>query len=154
MRNNIASFGGDPSRITIFGQSAGGVSVDYFTYAYRDDPIIAGVIPMSGTALSMQPNTPEQSEKYWYTAAEELGCDGGSEEDVMECMRTKPAQDLLDAAKKVPFEPSKALMQPVFHPTIDNEVVFSDYEARSEQGKFVKVVRLSSIPFIPFSLST
>ena len=50
VRDNIAAFGGDPSRIVIFGQSAGGASVDYYNYAWKDDPIIAGSILQSGTA--------------------------------------------------------------------------------------------------------
>ncbi|EHL00500.1 putative Acetylcholinesterase 1 [Glarea lozoyensis 74030] len=58
VRDNIENFGGDKSRITIFGQSAGGVSVDLYSYAYSSDPIAAGFIPESGTVFSWGlPNT-------------------------------------------------------------------------------------------------
>ncbi|KAK2865108.1 hypothetical protein FQN49_003900 [Arthroderma sp. PD_2] len=137
VRDNIAGFGGDPSRITIFGQSAGGVAVDYHTYTYANDPIVNSVISMSGTALSMTPNTPEQSQKYWYTLSEALGC--GSSGDTVPCVRSKPATDVLAAVLKVPPEPSKAIPQPVFHPTADEEVVFSNYEERASNGEFAKV---------------
>ncbi|KAL2881438.1 hypothetical protein SGCOL_003003 [Colletotrichum sp. CLE4] len=44
VRDNIAGFGGDPAKITIAGQSSGGVAVDYWSYAYIKDPIINGLI--------------------------------------------------------------------------------------------------------------
>ncbi|KAI9710999.1 MAG: hypothetical protein M1820_002437 [Bogoriella megaspora] len=48
-RDNAASFGGDPKKLTIFGQSFGGVAVDYWSYAYKDDPIVAG-LPTGATS--------------------------------------------------------------------------------------------------------
>ncbi|ODH52885.1 hypothetical protein GX48_01079 [Paracoccidioides brasiliensis] len=140
IRDNIAGFGGDPECITIFGQSAGGVAVDYYSYAYTNDPIVSGLISMAGTALSMKPNTMKQSARYWYTAALALGCGGRG--DVLDCMRSKSPSEILDTVTKVPPEPSKALAQPVFHPTVDNMIVFSDYEALSAQGKFAKLPML------------
>ena len=53
VQQNIEGFGGDPSRITIFGQSAGGASVDYYSFAYTKDPIVNGLIEESGNVLGM-----------------------------------------------------------------------------------------------------
>ncbi|EEP79125.1 predicted protein [Uncinocarpus reesii 1704] len=137
VRDNIAAFGGDPDRITIFGHSAGGVAVDYYTYAWKQDPIVSGVISMAGTALSMAPNTPAESTKYWNAAVTALGCQDSS--DTVACVRSKPFSELSAAVLKVPPEPSKALPQPVFHPTIDEKVVFSNYEELSARGEFARV---------------
>lgn len=43
VHQNIAGFGGDPNRITLFGQSAGGVAVDAYALAHPDDTIVKGV---------------------------------------------------------------------------------------------------------------
>lgn len=51
-RDNIAAFGGDPERIIIWGQSAGSISVDYYSFTYPDDPIAAGMSLDSGTSFS------------------------------------------------------------------------------------------------------
>lgn len=50
LRANVAAFGGDPERMVIWGQNAGGMSVDDYNFTYPDDPIVSGLIMDSGTA--------------------------------------------------------------------------------------------------------
>lgn len=142
VRDNIAAFGGDPARITIMGQSAGGSAVDYYSYAYTKDPIVAGLISHSGTALSFTPNTPAYSATSFASAAASLNCTG-SDDDVLSCMRTKPFDVVLNATAKAKPLPSVALPQPVFHPTVDNITVFGNYSALSSAGAFAKIPYLA-----------
>lgn len=144
VRDNIAEFGGDPSRIVIFGQSAGGASVDYWSFAWKNDPIVSGLIPMSGTSLSFLPNTPEYAQLLWYNVSQTVGC-GGPDDDpaaVLSCVRSKDTSTLLAAADLVPALPTQALTQANFHPTVDNITVFADYEQLSAAGAFAKVPML------------
>ncbi|XP_026739428.1 acetylcholinesterase-like [Trichoplusia ni] len=50
VKNNIEAFGGNPDKITIFGESAGGASVDYHL-TYSQGKLFHQVIMQSGTAL-------------------------------------------------------------------------------------------------------
>ncbi len=42
VHDNIGNFGGDPNRIILFGQSAGGSAADAYTFAHPDDTIVKG----------------------------------------------------------------------------------------------------------------
>ena len=50
-RNYIQNFGGDPNKITIFGQSAGGMSVNAQVLSHHNQGLIKGAISQSGHML-------------------------------------------------------------------------------------------------------
>lgn len=141
VRDNIAGFGGDPSRIVIFGQSAGGSSVDYYSFAWKNDPIVSGLISHSGTSLSFNPNTKDYAQTLWYNVSQTIGCGGPSDDAtaVLACVQAADTSVVLAAAAKVPALPTIALFQATFHPTIDNVTVFDNYEQLSDAGAFAKI---------------
>ncbi|OQD97082.1 hypothetical protein PENSOL_c013G00790 [Penicillium solitum] len=138
VKQNIHGFGGDPDRITISDQSCGSASVDYWAYAYQSEPLVAGLISHSGTALSFTTNNRTTAAKQWYAVSVQLGC--GSSGDVLPCMRKQNASAILAAASalKVPSTNS-ARKSPAFQPTVDNVTIFDNYTLLSQQGKFARI---------------
>jgi para-nitrobenzyl esterase len=55
VRNNIAGFGGDPGNVTIFGESAGGMSVATLLGTPAAAGLFAKAIPQSGAAYNVCP---------------------------------------------------------------------------------------------------
>ncbi|KAI8301173.1 hypothetical protein K4K61_009069 [Colletotrichum sp. SAR11_59] len=136
---NIASFGGNPSKITIAGQSSGGVSVDYWSYAYTKDPIVNGLIAPSGNAFSFPLNSPGVPERNWNTVVGAVNCTDS--EDVLACMREVDWEDIKAAAAAVKPTSSSSVLRsiPPFYPIVDNEIVFPDYVSLTKNGSFAKL---------------
>jgi cholinesterase len=119
-----------------FGQSAGGDSVDIYSYAWLKDPIVKGLIAQSG-ASTMCGLITDASRNNWPKVVTALNCSGTNE---LFCMRAKSQKQIMDAVKKIELG-----FPPVFTPMPDGKVVFNDYETRAKEGKFIKVVSSYSI---------
>jgi cholinesterase len=132
-------FVGDPKRITIFGESAGGFAVDYYAYAWPKDPIVNGFIAQSGTASGSKPMGRDQPATFdaWYKLSAKLGCGGADAgAKTVDCVRSKPQDEVSKTANSLGLN---------FGPRADGKVVFSDNKARGEAGNFIK--RVSDTPF-------
>ncbi|GFF82222.1 carboxylesterase [Aspergillus lentulus] len=128
VRDNIAAFSGDPSRITLFGESAGGTSVDHYSYAWKDDPIVHALIVQSGNVARIGGRTAEQARTLWLNASEALGCGNQSTHDqqIYDCMITKPAGDI---ARHLVNTMATTVNLP-YSPAAGDILVFSNYADR------------------------
>lgn len=136
---NIAAFGGDPKRIVIWGQSAGAMSVDYHSFTYPDDPIVSGLIMLSGTAQTPFTCTDQDHTNFTFVA-ENVGCKGFGKDPAAElaCMKkVRPGKmnDFIAAYQGGGKTPGIA-----FVPVEDEAVVFSNYTARALEGKQARIV--------------
>ena len=149
VRNNIEAFGGDTSRITLFGQSQGAYLIFYYAYAYPDDPIASSFIQESGTAFSNVTQPLSVKAATWRTASASVGCDQSSDSDVLACMRAQNLSTVLTAWTAVPSLSTASVDTFPFGPTIDNELIFANYTAKTLSREFTQKV---GPPFLPHSL--
>ncbi|KAK6359917.1 hypothetical protein TWF696_001044 [Orbilia brochopaga] len=129
VQENIKSFGGDPAKVTIFGESAGGASVGFQHIAYngRDDKLFRGAIMQSGGSLFYGSSQyPCDTQKAYDTVANATGCLDAT--DSLDCMR-KVDVHILDSLFNVT----------AFTPVIDGSFVPGFGSSAIKNGRYVKV---------------
>ena len=122
IRDNIASFGGDPQNVTIFGESGGGGKVGTLMCMPAAKGLFHKAIIMSGTILNV--NTHEMTQSLGKAVLAELGI----EEKDIDQLRDVPYQQLYDAGQRAMAasigtrRPGTPMMWG-FGPTPDGEVL-------------------------------
>jgi carboxylesterase 2 len=97
VQSHIESFGGDPSNVTIFGQSAGGVSVSYLLMSPLARGLFKNAISESGTCLgTMGPiPTPAIVAASVRSFLKQMGCEAEKSEDILAFLTAQPAENLV-----------------------------------------------------------
>ncbi|KAL4685844.1 hypothetical protein H8959_001441 [Pygathrix nigripes] len=94
IRQNIAHFGGNPDRVTIFGESAGGTSVSSLVVSPVSQGLFHGAIMESGVAL--MPCLIASSADVISTVVANLSaCDQVDSEALVGCLRGKSKEEIL-----------------------------------------------------------
>lgn len=104
VQENIHRFGGDKSRVNIFGISAGGASTHYLYLSESAKGLFHNVISQSGTALSFWGVDTKPREKA-VQLANFLNCDTSasnpediSSQEIVSCLKKVPRDELTKAA--------------------------------------------------------
>ncbi|KAK4880585.1 hypothetical protein RN001_008731 [Aquatica leii] len=121
VKNNIGSFGGNPEKITVMGQSAGGFSAHMHMFSPLTKNFIKGVIAQSGTALNPWGLVPIPVVKSrTKILANGLGCVNNVDTaSMINCLKTKPVMDIMDAIK--PMMESRNVDIIVFRPVVESD---------------------------------
>ena len=90
VHDNIAGFGGDPARVTLGGESAGGYSVCAHLVAPGSAGLFSQAMMQSGSCISIPL---AEAQKRAATIADQVGCKGA---DAAACLRAAPAGKLID----------------------------------------------------------
>ncbi|OWO98936.1 lipase (secreted protein) [Marssonina coronariae] len=128
IKENIAAFGGDPARITLWGESVGAQCIAFHLLSYdgRDDNLFQAAILESGgpTGAQLQPLS-------YYTAHTETlmrtaNCSTAT--DQLACLRGISSEDLW-----------KARVTTLWNPLVDGDILTAYPSTLMAQGKFIRL---------------
>ncbi|XP_032527380.2 juvenile hormone esterase-like [Danaus plexippus] len=119
IQKTIASFGGNPNSVTIFGESAGGASVNYHMLSETSAGLFHKAISESGTALVPWAEAPPgEAKRNAFRLAKFLDCPQTPSELMIKCLRTIHSYDIIETEFKFyawdyePMTTFKAVIEP------------------------------------------
>ncbi|KZT75141.1 alpha/beta-hydrolase [Daedalea quercina L-15889] len=136
IQENIGAFGGDPAKVTIWGESAGAMSVGFHIIAYngRDDNLFRGAIMESGN--SVQPNAQFTADYF-----------DAQSQAIVDSVNCTAAFDVLGCLRDVPFDTLNTAINTTnatgWVPTLDGDFIAKFPSQQLDSGNYVHVPIIS-----------
>ena len=138
IKENIENFGGNPSKVTIFGVSAGGTSVSLHLMSPLSKDLFHQAIAESGVDLSPFAIHPVSfGLNHTEVLAEKLKCTTSDHNAMVTCIRQKDASEIKEAADSVNYEVGADYLQ--WAPVVDNNFLHDTPRNLRAKKEFRKV---------------
>lgn len=125
IQNNIAAFGGNPQSVTIFGQSAGGISASIQALIPSNEGLFQRAISQSGVASFFSFPKRKAEERTNAILFNKTKCNRENTEETLKCLRELPVDNITEAIGMTEFSKPLNVSFEIgsFVPSVDGELV-------------------------------
>ena len=133
INQNIAAFGGNPNKVTIFGESAGGMSVGYQTLYDGNKGLFYRAISQSGTVGRTLHDRKENELYFIPILSKNLGCPMLGKDKLVQCLIDSDADSLFSNSTVIPVN---------LHPSVDRDFI------KAQPGNLLETGRYNKVPYL------